>query len=108
MSKPFNVALKDRGVELRELDLKASQNAIESALKDIEILVSAIGPFDLLDQIPLANAAKAVGVKRFVPDTWATIMPVGIHAIRDQKEVVLNHIKRIYLPFTVIDVGWYY
>lgn len=25
-----------------------------------------------------------------------------------QKEKVLNHIKKIYLPYTLIDVGWWY
>ncbi|KAG5801591.1 hypothetical protein H9Q74_011021 [Fusarium xylarioides] len=27
---------------------------------------------------------------------------------RDRKEAVLDHIQRIYLPYTVIDVGWWY
>lgn len=107
MSKPANIALKDRGVELRQLDLQnSSHDTIVSAIKDIEILISAIGPFDLLQQIPLATAAKAAGVKRFVPDTYGTIMPVGVHYLRDIKEEVLNHIKRIHLPYTIIDVGW--
>lgn len=25
-----------------------------------------------------------------------------------QKEKVLNHVKKIYLPYTLIDVGWWY
>ncbi|KAL6402664.1 isoflavone reductase family protein [Ilyonectria robusta] len=28
--------------------------------------------------------------------------------IRDQKEIVYNHIKQLWLPYTVIDVGWWY
>lgn len=64
MSKPANAALKDRGVEIRPLDLKASQDEIVVGLKDIEILISAIGPREQLEQIPLATAAKTAGVKR--------------------------------------------
>jgi hypothetical protein len=64
MNKPTNVALKDRGVKLRPLDLKGSHADIVAALKDIEILVSAIGPNEQLEQIPLADAAKEAGVKR--------------------------------------------
>lgn len=28
--------------------------------------------------------------------------------INSQKEKVYNHIKQLYLPFTVVDVGWWY
>ena len=28
--------------------------------------------------------------------------------LRDQKEEVYNHVKRLYLPYTIIDVGWWY
>ena len=107
MSKPANTALKDRGVELRELDLKGSQDAIVSALKDVDILVSAIGPMEQLEQVPLATAAKTAGVKRFIPCAFVTVMPVGIHSLRDQKEIVYNHMKRLKLPYTIIDVGWW-
>lgn len=35
-------------------------------------------------------------------------MPVGIHAIRDEKEIVYNHMKRLGLPYTIVDCGWWY
>ena len=35
-------------------------------------------------------------------------MPVGVHMSRDQKEEVYNHVKRLHLPYTIIDVGWWY
>ena len=108
MSKSANQALKASGVELRALDLQGPQDAIVQALEDVEILISAIGPTEQLQQIPLATAAKAAGVKLFVPCAFITAMPVGIHLLRDQKEEVYNHIKRIGLPYTIIDVGWWY
>jgi len=65
LSKPATTALKDRGVEIRSLDLaKGSQDEIVAALKGIEILVSGVGPLGQLEQIPLATAAKKAGVKR--------------------------------------------
>lgn len=108
MSKPANLAIKDRGVELRPLDTKGSQEELVSGLKDIDILISAIAPWEQLEQIPLATAAKTAGVKLFVPCAFVTVMPVGVHTLRDQKEEVYNHIKRLHLPYVIIDVGWWY
>lgn len=34
-------------------------------------------------------------------------MPVGVHQSRDQKEEVFNLVKRLHLPYTIIDVGWW-
>lgn len=59
-------------------------------------------------QIPLAKAAKVAGIKRFVPCAFATPMPVGVHQSRDQKEEIFNLTKRLHLPYTIIDVGWWY
>lgn len=52
-------------MKIRSLDLEGSHETIVEGLKDIEVLVSAIAPFDQLKQIPLATAAKAAGVRRF-------------------------------------------
>jgi hypothetical protein len=108
MSKPANLAIKERGVELRPLDTTGSQEALASALKGIDILVSAIGPMEQLQQIPLATAAKTAGVKLFAPCAFVTVMPAGVHILRDQKEEVYNHIKRLHLPYVIIDCGWWY
>ena len=108
MSKPANLALEDRGVQLRTLDLEAAEDSIVLALKDLDVLVSAIGPRDQLAQIPLVTAAKKAGVKRFVPCGFAPVMPVGVHRSRDQKEQVYNLVKRLHIPYTIIDVGWWY
>ncbi|KAG6991477.1 hypothetical protein FocnCong_v017526 [Fusarium oxysporum f. sp. conglutinans] len=48
------------------------------------------------------------GAKRYVPCSFAIIAPRGIIKLHDKKEEILDHIQRIYLPYTVIDVGWWY
>ena len=108
MSKPVNTRIADRGVELRPFDTTGSQDDMVAALKDIDILISSIAPFDQLQQIPMATAARAAGVKVFVPCAYITVMPVGVHTLRDQKEEVYNHIKRLNLPYIIVDVGWWY
>lgn len=39
-------------------------------------------------------------------------MPVvpagGVHMLRDLKETVYNHVKCLNLPYTIVDVGWWY
>ncbi|KAK5049547.1 hypothetical protein LTR84_004476 [Exophiala bonariae] len=102
------MALKDLGIEMRALDLDAPQDSIVKPLKDIDILISAIGPRDQLAQIPLVEAAAKAGVKRIVPCAFGPILPVGVHRSRDQKEEVFNLVKRLHIPYTIIDVGWWY
>ncbi|KAK4496663.1 hypothetical protein PRZ48_012645 [Zasmidium cellare] len=108
LSKRANVTLKDKGIQMRALDLEGPQEAIVAALKDIDILISAIAGSQQLAQIPLAKAAKVARIKRFVPCAFATPMPVGVHQSRDQKEEIFNLTKRLHLPYTIIDVGWWY
>ncbi|KAK5164942.1 uncharacterized protein LTR77_009607 [Saxophila tyrrhenica] len=110
MSRPSNVALKDSGIELRALDLdNDSQDKIVAALEGIEILLSAVGAPGQLSQLPLATAAKTAGVKRFVPCGYVTVIPPGgVHILRDQKEEVYNLTRRLNLPYTFIDCGWWY
>lgn len=93
---------------MRALDLDGSEGSMITALMDIDILISAIGPRDQLAQLPLATAAKKAGIKRFVPCGYAPVMPVGVHRSRDQKEEVYNLVKRLHLPYTIVDVGWWY
>ena len=93
---------------MRALDLDAPEDDIVTALKDIDILISAIGPRDQLAQIQLVIAAKKANLKRFIPCGFTAVLPVGVHRSRDQKEEVYNLVKRLHIPYTIIDVGWWY
>ncbi|QPC70364.1 hypothetical protein HYE68_001116 [Fusarium pseudograminearum] len=108
IEKPAAVALKEKGVKIVAIDLQGNQNELVAALKGIDVVISAIYYQALHDEIPLSNAAKAAGVKRYVPCFFATVAPRGVMKARDTKEEILDHIQRIYLPYTVIDVGWWY
>ncbi|OJJ48425.1 hypothetical protein ASPZODRAFT_61614 [Penicilliopsis zonata CBS 506.65] len=109
MIKPAIATLRERGVEIRSCDLQASEEDLVQALKNIDVVVSSIAPSEQESQIPLAKAAKKAGVKRFVPCGFITVAPPGgIMWLRDEKEKVYNHIKQLYLPYTIVDVGWWY
>ncbi|KAL2013598.1 hypothetical protein VTN00DRAFT_1123 [Thermoascus crustaceus] len=109
LRKPALLELQKRGVMVREGDLRAPEPELLNALSGIDVVVCSVGPADQPDQIPLARAAKKAGVKRFVPCGFITVAPPGgVMWLRDQKEIVYNNIKQLWLPFTIVDVGWWY
>ncbi|KAF4832977.1 putative pinoresinol-lariciresinol reductase 3 [Colletotrichum tropicale] len=103
------IALQAKGVTILPMDLNGPEAEIRKILDGVDVVVSAIHISHFMDQIPLMNAAEAAGVGRFVPCHWATVMPPrGTHVLRDTKEDVLCHMKKIGLPYTIIDIGWWY
>jgi len=107
--KPAVKKIADRGVEIRVVDIAGSIDDLVSALSGIDVFISAIDADTQLAQNNIATAAKKAGVKRFVPCGFTTISPAGgVMMLRDDKEEVYNHVKRLFLPYTIIDVGFWY
>ncbi|THW88928.1 isoflavone reductase [Aureobasidium pullulans] len=107
--KPEVQDLKARGVAIQSIDLQGSIEDMTKALEGQEVLIAILPIAATIDQIPLATAAKKAGVKRFIPTMFAPVAPPkGLSTLRDTKEDVLNHIRRLQLPYTIIDVGWWY
>ncbi|PLB43351.1 NAD(P)-binding protein [Aspergillus steynii IBT 23096] len=109
LEKPANTNLKERGVKIVPADLRGPQDEIVKLLSGIDIVISAIYFGSLADEVLLANAAKIAGVKRFVQSAFMIILPPrGVVDFREQKENNLGHIQSLHLPYTYIDVGWWY
>ncbi|CAJ0546554.1 Ff.00g011810.m01.CDS01 [Fusarium sp. VM40] len=109
LQKPEVVELGERGVAIVAADLGGSKDELTELLKDTDVVVSTIYGGSVAAEISLIDASKAAGVKRYIPCFFATVAaPKGALMLRDMKEDVLNHIKNIFLPYTVIDVGWWY
>ncbi|KAJ7186664.1 isoflavone reductase family protein [Mycena filopes] len=109
LTKPAVKALPDRGVKIRVVDVEGPIEALVRVLSGVDVFISAIDAGSQLAQIKLATAAKEAGVKRFIPCAFMTIVPPGgVMALRDSKEEVYQHIRKLYLPYTVIDVGFWY
>lgn len=83
IEKPATFALKEKGVKIVAIDLQGNQNELVAALKGIDVVISAIYYQALHDEIPLSTAAKAAGVKRYVPCFFATVAPRGVMKARD-------------------------
>ncbi|KAI1463067.1 isoflavone reductase family protein [Daldinia caldariorum] len=102
-----NNSLKSRGIRIVAADLTGPKDELVNTLKGLDIVISCIVYSSLGDQVPLAEAAKQAGVKRFVPCNFSTPAPRGVMDLYDQKDDILAAIQRLYLPYTVIDVGWW-
>ncbi|TRM60830.1 hypothetical protein BD626DRAFT_571533 [Schizophyllum amplum] len=93
---PENVA--HAGINYSDVDATAT---ILSGHK-VEVVISPVNGAAVLEQIPLANAAKAAGVKLFVPSEYGTITK-GIPAedvspFLQGKMQVADHLQSIGLP----------
>ncbi|KAH6989633.1 hypothetical protein BKA56DRAFT_476271 [Ilyonectria sp. MPI-CAGE-AT-0026] len=109
LQKPEVLELGTRGVSVVAADLAGPEEDLVKLLTGIDTVIAAVDASGFTDQIPLANAAKSAGVKRFVPCFFATVAPSGgILKLRDTKEDILNHVKKLHLPYTVIDIGWWF
>ncbi|PNH73928.1 hypothetical protein VD0001_g3637 [Verticillium dahliae] len=96
--------LEKRGVKIASFDIDGPEDATVTQLQGLDVLIVCC----ILNEVPLIDAAKKAGVKRYVPCFYATVMPRGVQTLRDNKEAFLDHIQRVHLPYTVIDVGWWY
>lgn len=75
LSKPINADLKSRGVEIIPVNLNGPLDKLIEVLAGVDVVISAIFFGSLADEIPLANAAKAAGVKRFVQSAFMVVVP---------------------------------
>jgi hypothetical protein len=83
-TKPSVLKLRDRGVKIHVAEMNDDVQ-LAGILAGINTVISTVGPESQLEQIPLVDASKKAGVKRFVPCAWITVCPPGgVMWIRDQ------------------------
>ncbi|KAJ4165635.1 hypothetical protein LMH87_007259 [Akanthomyces muscarius] len=106
-SKPVYQDLATRGVSL-EIIKFSDIEAMTSILTGVDIVISCLTLLQVAEEHALIDASHAAGVGRFVPSFFAVVCPPrGVLTLRSMKEDVLDRCKRLYLPYTVIDVGWW-
>lgn len=81
------------------VDLK-DKAALEAAFKEntIDVVISTVGQPGLPDQPTIADAAKAAGVKLFVPSEFGLPTLGGVAGELGEKEVFGRYLKTIGLP----------
>ncbi|KLO17833.1 NAD-binding protein [Schizopora paradoxa] len=105
LSKPEVLKFQERGVEVRALELTDAPEKLDTALQGVDTVIFAATYTEIDKQPRLADAAKRAGVKRFIPDDWASPCERGVRKMYDQKIAVQDYIKSIGLGYTFIDVG---
>lgn len=106
--KPILVDMIARGVVVHELDhATATFEELKEVLTGVDTLISTTYFSAIMSQVRMFDAAKAAGVKRVVPDDFATSAPRGIMLLHDQKLAVRDHLLRIEQPATFIEVGYW-
>ena len=82
-TKPQVVKLRERGVDIRLGDLTDGVEKLKTVLSGVDIVVSAVVAWSILDQKDTIRAAKDVGVKRFVPCEFGTPGGKGVRRLFD-------------------------
>ncbi|TDL19860.1 NAD-binding protein [Rickenella mellea] len=103
--KPEVEQLKSRGVEIRHIDIETVDDSTVDALRGVDVVISTAYYTTIPAQKQLADAAKKAGVKRFIPNDWATPCIRGIRKFYDDKGAIQDYIREIGLGYTFIDVG---
>jgi len=106
LQKESTLKMKSKGVEIVVGDVSQPEKL---DLSHVDILVSTIHFTQLLEQIPLVKHAKSFGIKRFVPCDFGTAAdPEGEMVLREVKEKVRQAVREAQIPYTFIDVGWWF
>lgn len=76
--------------------------SLKDALRGVNVVISAISTNALLSQFPLAEAAKAAGVKLFVPSefgnpTTGDLVP----GFMSQKSALHSALRKLGLPYSL-------
>ncbi|RSL68095.1 hypothetical protein CEP53_002714 [Fusarium sp. AF-6] len=108
IDKPEYIKYAENGVIITPVELKSSDLLVQ-ALVGMDVVISCMSLQQLDQEMALIEAAHAAGVGRYVPSWFGPCCPPrGVMLLRDTKEDILDYIKRLYLLYTAIDVGWWY
>ncbi|EQB44115.1 isoflavone reductase [Colletotrichum gloeosporioides Cg-14] len=109
IGKPELVEFAKQGVAVKSVDLDGSIDAISGTLANMDVVISCLTLLQFNEEMNLIEASSNANVGRFIPSFWGpACAPRGIMMIREMKEDLIDRIKGLYLPYTVIDVGWWY
>ncbi|KAL1657664.1 NmrA-like family-domain-containing protein [Schizophyllum commune] len=108
LSKPAASRFAEQGAAIHKADLlSATQERLEEILTGADIAIAALLPNCIEAQKKIADAGKAVGIKRFVPNDFGPSCPKGVMILQDRKLAIHEYIESIGLGHTYIEIGWW-
>ncbi|KAH8704636.1 hypothetical protein GQ44DRAFT_716493 [Phaeosphaeriaceae sp. PMI808] len=109
VGKQAVVDYAQRGVIVKTVDLSEVTDAVVQALVGFDVVICCLTLVQAKEEITLIEACSKAKVGRYLPSFFGPVCPAhGVLMMRERKEHNLNLVKRLYLPYTVIDVGWWY
>ncbi|KIL85895.1 hypothetical protein FAVG1_10864 [Fusarium avenaceum] len=109
IDKPEYRELEDRGVKIAPVDASSVSDELISLLSGVDVVITCLIWTDMDAMKNIAIACQKAGVGRFIPSFWGPVCPPrGVMKLREGKEDLLDFMKTVYLPYTIIDVGWWY
>ncbi|KAJ6472497.1 isoflavone reductase family protein [Mycena sanguinolenta] len=96
VEKPEVQDLAVKGVKIHIVDISGPTDDLVRVLTGADVFISAIDAMSQRAQLSLVKAAKLARVKRFVPCAFIT------------KEEVYQEIWKEYIPYTIVDVGFWH
>ena len=85
----------------------SNKEPIKSALTGIDVVISTIPASALGVQVDIAEAAKEVGVKLFVPSEFGGETEGKTEGLKGEKAGIQYQLKAIGLPYALIYTGPY-
>ncbi|KAI5890646.1 NAD(P)-binding protein [Schizophyllum commune H4-8] len=108
LAKPAVSRFADQGVAIHKADLlSVTQERLEEILAGADIVIASLLPNCMDAQKKIADAGKAVGIKRFVPNDFGPSCPKGVMNLQDRKLAIHEYIESIGLGHTYIEIGWW-
>ncbi|EIM88909.1 NAD-P-binding protein [Stereum hirsutum FP-91666 SS1] len=109
VDKPSVVELRNKGVAIIPVDLAtASSDHLQEILRGANTVICSLVYTQLGLQHKIIEAAKAVGVPRFVPCDFGTPGRRGVRKLHDEKLDIQDAVKASGIGYTFIDVGFWY
>jgi len=99
-----NDALAAKGAEPIVVDYN-SPSSLQSAFKGVNIVISTLGNAALAAQMPLGDAAKAAGVKLFVPGEFGADTRRQTQGSYGEKNKQRERLKQNGLPWALFFTG---
>ncbi|KAK1458205.1 isoflavone reductase family protein [Colletotrichum melonis] len=109
IKKPELVEFAKQGVHVKAIELDGPTEAISGVLTNMDVVISCLTLFTFQEEMNLIEASSKVNVGRYIPSFWGPICaPRGVMMLRDKKQEFVDRIWDLHLPYTIIDVGWWY
>ncbi|EJT69752.1 hypothetical protein GGTG_12635 [Gaeumannomyces tritici R3-111a-1] len=109
LDKPANEEYRKKGIKVVGASMTDSHDRLGEILLGADAVITPMFPTELDQQKRIIDVCKEVGVKRYIPSNFMPAMPpVGVMGIRDKKEEIICYAKLRMVPYTIVDMAFWF